>query len=148
MRFHWGHGIALTFSIFVVFILTMIFKSTQDKIHLVSEDYYGEELRFQEQIDKVQNTRALAEAPNINLEGRKLTVIFPQNLFQQNDPEGQITLFRPSNSQFDQEFKLVLNAEGRQEIILKDILSGFYKVQLEWADGSKAYYTEKSINLQ
>ena len=46
-KFHWGYGIALFFTAFVVFILTAVFTSTKENIHLVTEDYYAEELAYQ-----------------------------------------------------------------------------------------------------
>jgi len=147
MKFHWGHGITLTFIVFVVFILAMIFKSTENNIHLVSEDYYNDELRFQEKIDKIQNTKLLAAKPTFVLSGRELVLTFPQDLLGGGPLKGTVTLFRPSDSRFDKDFELRLSDEGVQKIDLQKTLSGFYKVQLEWTDHAKTYYTEKEITL-
>ena len=47
----WGKGILLTIIAFVAFIMTLVVISVkQDDIHLVTENYYEKEIKYQDQI--------------------------------------------------------------------------------------------------
>ena len=52
-NFNWGHGIILGLGSFIAFILFMIFifPDGQQNAEMVSDDYYAEELNYQEVID-------------------------------------------------------------------------------------------------
>ena len=51
MKWNWGTKIGLFYSSFVLFILGMIFLSSQEQYDLVTEDYYAAEINFQSTID-------------------------------------------------------------------------------------------------
>jgi hypothetical protein len=53
---NWGYKIAITFILFGALIIFMVVKSFQQNIDLVTDDYYQEELKYQQQIDKLENT--------------------------------------------------------------------------------------------
>ena len=55
MKLNWGHYIVIGFIGFVILILFMVFRSYQHNNDLVSEDYYAEEIAFQDVIDKKSN---------------------------------------------------------------------------------------------
>ena len=60
MKFNWGTGLAIGMFCFIGFIMFMVIKmSTDDKYEydLVVEDYYGKELRFQQEIDAEKNLK-------------------------------------------------------------------------------------------
>ena len=49
----WGKGILLTIIAFVGFIMTLVVISVrQDDIHLVAENYYEKEIKYQDQIER------------------------------------------------------------------------------------------------
>lgn len=56
----WGKGILLTIIGFVVLIMTMVMISVRmDGIELVTENYYEEEIRYQDRIDESNSASAL-----------------------------------------------------------------------------------------
>ena len=55
MKFNWGVGIFTFYGLFVVFILALVFRSSQENYDLVTEDYYQQEIRFEEVINKRNN---------------------------------------------------------------------------------------------
>ncbi len=144
MKFNWGHGITVFFIVFVAFILIMIFKSTQNNIHLVSENYYSDELVYQERMDEIKNVNLLQNKPVVELSNNMVLVSFPQEITE--GLKGQIKLFRPSDSGMDRTFTLALNEEGKQVLNLKDATQGYYKLQLQWTDmQQKKYFKEESL---
>ena len=55
MKWNWGTKIALSFVGFCGLMIFMTVKSFNTDFHLVTEDYYAEELQYQDHIDRVKN---------------------------------------------------------------------------------------------
>ena len=59
---NWPTGIVLAIISFMIFILSFVYKSIavdQYQHELVSEDYYRDELHYQEEINKLNNSKTL-----------------------------------------------------------------------------------------
>ena len=59
MKFNWGYKILLVYGLFVIGIMFLVFKSTQQKYDLVQKDYYADELKYQNVIDASQKAKDL-----------------------------------------------------------------------------------------
>lgn len=143
-KFHWGYGIGLFFTAFVVFILTAVFTSTKENIHLVTENYYAEELAYQERIDEIKNTSQLKGEVGIRMKEESVELSFP---ITKADIAGEIHFFRPSDAALDQKFNLALNTDGEQVISTENMASGYYKVKLTWQMEGKDFYKEMPVYL-
>ncbi|UZR93229.1 FixH family protein [Chondrinema litorale] len=146
-KFHWGYGIALFFSSFVAFILFAVFSSTKENIHLVTEDYYAEELAYQNRIDEIKNTNSLNSRVSMRMINEALEISFPTDMVGK-DLEGSIYLFRPSDSGLDKQFDIAINEEGLQQINTDKITKGYYRVKLEWEMDGKSYFVEEPFYIQ
>ena len=64
-KFTWGHGMVLALAGFIAFILGMIFFYTRgyQTSEMVSENYYEDELIYQDVIDAKTAAASLAEKP-------------------------------------------------------------------------------------
>ncbi|MFP4091579.1 MAG: FixH family protein [Cyclobacteriaceae bacterium] len=140
---NWGHKIAIVFIAFVGLMVFMVIKSFQVNVDLVAEDYYKQEIEFQQQIDKTNNASELAERLSFKQENQQLIIQFPA-LFEQG-VHGEISFFRPSDKRFDVNTKITLDENHRQSISTTDLAKGYYKIKLDWKNGSKAYYHEESV---
>jgi len=141
---HWGHGIAIFFTCFVAFMIFMVVKSFQQNIDLVTENYYEQELKFQQQIDKITNAKALDAPVAVKFENDGLTITFPEL----DDIQGEIQVFRPSDAQFDLIRKIDLDGHSRQSISTASIPAGFYRVKINWSSGDKEFYSEETVNVR
>ena len=97
MKINWGTGIVIAFVLFISFILFFVIKaSTQKKYNydLVSEEYYKDELNYQTDIDKLNNTKEL----NIKITTIKtkdgIEIAFPENYITESI-NGKVSLYRP-----------------------------------------------------
>jgi predicted dehydrogenase len=52
---NWGYKIMLVYLVFISGMLFMAFKSSEQDIELVTEDYYAKELVYQQKIDEIKN---------------------------------------------------------------------------------------------
>ena len=111
MKINWGTGIVLAFVGFIAFIMYFIISmNVNDKYDhdLVSEDYYGEELKYQADIDKLKNAKTLETNISYLKTNEGLKIIFPEDI-DYTEIAGKLFLYRPSNKQLDFETALSLS---------------------------------------
>ena len=146
MKITWGTGIAIFFSIFVLSLIYQVYRSTQYDHSLVRDDYYQEDLNYQEVYDKKANTLELSQQLEITKkEGeQQVRFTFPET---GGDIAGQITFFRPSNSSLD--FSVPISVtESRHLVIPTETLApGRWKVKVDWSSGDKKFYSEEIIHI-
>lgn len=139
----WGKGILLTIIAFVGFILTLVVISVrQDDIHLVTENYYEKEIKYQDQIEREKSAAGL---------DREVLVFDSQSKSMQLDlpvgAKGNLQLFRPSDARLDQELSLDITEVGKTTVPLDKLKSGYWRVQLTWTENGVEFYKEKKISL-
>ncbi|WP_338768555.1 FixH family protein [Bernardetia sp. ABR2-2B] len=132
-KFNWGTGIFLFYSAFVIFMLSLVFMSMQQKIELVTENYYTEGIDFQRQINERKNVAALKAKPTIKqLENGNVEIKFPvSDSLDVDKITGQIAFFRPSDKDLDFSLPIKLTKPNHQ-LITEKIEQGLWKVKLSW----------------
>ena len=146
MNIGWGTRITLLYSGFVAMIVFMVYLTMQERIELVAPDYYQQELQFQGKINGKQNAEALLSGVVVKaLDKGNIEIVFPKD-FAAN-ATGDITFFRPSDSDLDEKFTLKVNPELKQHILLTKGKKGLYKVKINAVVNEKPYYFEESLFL-
>jgi hypothetical protein len=140
----WGKWIILSFVLFAAFIATLVTVCMRQDVNLVSKDYYQEELAYQDQITRLNNTNSLLEKPVIKKAGPALKVNFKE--FNKIE-RGSLTLFKPSNPGMDRSFKLESTQEDHQSFPIRDLEAGMYRARLQWMMEGKEYFIETIINI-
>ena len=139
----WGKGILLTIVGFVTFIMTLVVISVkQDDIHLVTENYYEKEIKYQEQIEREISAAALNRVV-LEYDGTSKTIFLDLPV----GSKGNLQLFRPSDARLDQMVPFEIYSQGKTSIPLVNLKSGYWKVQLTWTENGVEYYEEQKINL-
>ena len=146
MKINWGTGIVLAFIGFMCFIMYFVVKVNTDKKYdhdLVTEDYYKEELDFQNDIDKETNAKNLSENISLKKTEEGLEIIFPET-FTINNISGKVFLYRPSNKQLDFETPISLS---NHNLLIPDkrLLDGRWNIKVDWQYNGKSYLFKKEI---
>ncbi len=142
MKFNWGTGIVIFFVLFVAFMVGMVYKTTQHKNELVTEQYYEKELEFTDVIRKSKQAMELSSPVKFELTNNSVLLKFPDEI--KDSIAGIITFFKPSNKQHDKRFSFsTLNR--LQEISFDLLSSGLYKIQVDWQANNVEYYIEDEI---
>ncbi len=146
MKFNWGTGIVLAFIAFISFIMYFIISmNTNDKYahDLVTEDYYAQELEYQNDINKESNAKNLTE--NISWKKTKegVTIIFPKALKAENI-SGKVFLYRPSNKQLDFEIQISLSNHNLL-IPDKSLLDGRWNIKVDWQYNGESYMYKEDL---
>lgn len=141
---NWGKSLVLAFILFAVFIGVLVTVCVRQDISLVSPDYYKDELAYQEQIDRLNNTAGLHRIPLARFDGNALEIRYKD--FSIVD-RGVVTLFRPSDLRFDKHFDFAGTTDSVRRFDIGMIPSGMYKARMTWLMNGKEYYVEHIINL-
>ena len=146
MKINWGTGIVLAFIGFIGFILYFVFlASTEGKAdhHLVTDEYYQEELAYQKEIDATQNAMEYAGQFKYEVTDEGLLITIPEALRKQNT-QGTVFLYRPSNKHLD--FNLTISLSNSHLLIPdKRLLGGRWNIKIRWDYEGKDYLVKKKI---
>ena len=140
----WGTKIAMLYIGFVLLVIFMVTLSMNQKIELVSADYYANELKYQDKIDQMNNANSLGINIETSIDSNDVKIVFPLS-FINEEINGNVFFFRPSDASKDYKTELKINEKGQQLISLIHLTKGMYKMQLSWSASDKNYFIEKVI---
>jgi hypothetical protein len=146
MKIKWSTAIVIAMISFIVFILSFVYKSVmmdEYQHELVSEDYYRDELHYQEEIDKLKKASELKEDVSLVRNNEGLTIRFPEDL-DASQITGTIYLQRPSNQNLDLRMQIELRDN---EILIPDesLATGKYLVIVDWKHEASEYMFKDEI---
>ncbi|MDU8886481.1 FixH family protein [Yeosuana sp. MJ-SS3] len=146
MKFNWGTGVIIAFIGFISFIMYFVISMNTNKKYdhdLVTDDYYKQELEFQNDIDKQKNGNNLTENITWQKTNEGILLHFPKTLKAQ-DITGKVFLYRPSNKQLDFDIPLSLS---NQYLLIPDnrLLDGRWNIKVDWQYNGKSYLYKKEI---
>jgi hypothetical protein len=142
---NWGYRIALTYILFVIFMLTMVFSSFRYEVNLVAKDYYKQEIAYESEINKMRNVNALKTkfVVKYNAQNEVLDLQMPVK-----QGEGEVHLFRPADDKLDLKMPLAMDAEGRQAIPIRHLKAGLWRIKINWLSGDKNYYVSEKFFIE
>lgn len=141
---NWGKSIILAFILFATFIAVLVTVCMRQDISLVTKDYYQEELKYQDQIERMSNAAALTHKPVITASAeRRLTLSFDQ---LPNIETGELKLFCPANAAADKTFALRATPETTQ-VLGNSLPKGMYRARMTWRMQGREFYIEEIIHL-
>ena len=144
MKFNWGHGIALFFSIFVLTLGYFVWRSTQYDNSLVARDYYALDLNYQKHYNRLLNNRILSDDIEIRRVNSHLELVYPEG-FQQIS--GEIHLFYVVADRADRRIPVHPGTGHRQVIETGDLPAGKWRVKVNWEGDGTPFYREEIIML-
>lgn len=144
----WGLGIALLYSAFVLFILSVVIFSVSQDFTMVEDNYYQKSLTYQEKIDQMQNSENLPDKPfiELNKDENKLTITFPDSLAE-SGISGTAHFFRPSDKHADQLLPIELSEMHVMEISTNRFLKGSWVLKLSWESSGILFYQEENLTI-
>ena len=145
MKFNWGTGIFIFYTAFVVFILALVYRTTQENIDLVTDDYYQQELEYQDIIRKKANATNLDSGLTYSINKMNVVFSFPP---AQKEIDGNIKIYRASNKKFDKDFEIDLNDQNKMIVSMDNSPLGLYKMMVLWENDSIGFYVEEDIYLK
>jgi len=148
MKINWGTGIVIAFGLFMSFILFFVFRVQGNPKYdneLVVEEYYKQDSKFGEEMQKIQNTVDLPEKPTIDEAEEGVKILFPSS-FNIQQITGKVSFYRPSAKKLDFEIPIRLTQTSLL-IPTRDLAGGRWDITLSWNYGNKNYISKKTVYL-
>jgi len=145
-KISWPTGIIIAIIAFIVFILSFVYRVTfmaEYDHHLVSEEYYKDELNYQKEIDKLNNAANLKEDITLKIVDNGLLITFPSK-FDPTQISGLISFKRLSNDKIDFQFPIELKTN---KYIVNDanLVEGRWDVKIEWTINNITYLFKEKL---
>lgn len=143
MKLNWGWGIAIFVMIFVTFILSLVYRCSQNEVDLVSDKYYENEIKFQQHINREKNNQDLVG--NIELLNTDSLITIQYPAMNGKSVTGEIEFFKPDNAKKDVRMKISTDADLKQYVSTEALPKGWWNVKINWSADGTPYYFEKRI---
>jgi nitrogen fixation protein FixH len=146
MKFNWGTGIFVFMLAFVLLMASFMIRAASNQEELVAENYYEQELTYQQQIDKLGRSAGLSEDLSLTSSAAGLSLQFPA-WTNGKAVTGSVQLQRPSDQRADDLLEIALDADRRMFIPTGDRLKGAYNVLVEWSVEGVSYLYRDRIHV-
>ncbi|MGZ4962471.1 MAG: FixH family protein [Limisphaerales bacterium] len=143
----WPIAIVAYFAVFMTFIVCFIVFASRQRVDLVRADYYEAEIKFQQQIDRVERSRPTEAQLGLNYDAQTAKIVVQLPRDSQTGASGKIELYRPSDARQDKNIKLAADQNGTQRIDVRGLKSGLWKVRVNWTYAGQEYFVEKPITI-
>ncbi len=147
MKINWGTGIVIAFGLFMLFILSFVYKVQSNQKYdneLVTEEYYKKEQNVDAEYSKQTNANALIQKVAITSNENGISIQFPSD-FDSSKIKGKVSLYRPSSQKLDFEVPISLS-DSNLLIPKSDLVSGLWDISVDWSYEGKDYLNKETIH--
>lgn len=145
----WPLGIIAFFVTAIVGCVSFVVFCSLHPTDLVAADYYEQEVRYQGQMERIQNTRTFGPMSSIRYDAtlRQIIIDIPPHHVAAA-ATGQVHLYRPSDAALDHRLPLNLDERGTQRVNGKELRPGLWNVKVLWKVGDTEYFLDQHLNIQ
>ncbi|MBK8227261.1 MAG: FixH family protein [Flavobacteriales bacterium] len=141
---NWGKGLAISLIAFAAMMAAFGIASARRTESLVTEEYYAEELRYQQRIDAQGRALSLSAPVAIMVGKGRLRIQFPAELAGKAIT-GELHLLRPNDARADKKVAIAADQDGLFETQALDLWPGRYDASLEWQCGGVTYHSAEKL---
>ncbi len=129
---NWGKSIIVVYTFFVIGIVYLVYRSSQQTIDLVDKNYYQKEIQFQTEITASNNANQKGYVPEIKkIDGADFLVL---PLLSGAILKGTAEFYCPSNSKYDVLMKLSASKMAQWKLPESAIHKSSYQVKVKWSN--------------
>lgn len=145
MKWNWGHGITAFIIGFMLFMAILVYKTFTVEFDLVSEDYYAQEMAYEDRMNQVRNLNALGEAPEVLQGNEAIVVKLPEEHL--GGSKGTLVFYNPADKESDRLFEFEADQGGILQISKEELTAAYYEVRIQWEYENKAFYHTSDLHL-
>jgi hypothetical protein len=139
---NWGKSIIAAFIFFAVFIAALVSVCMRQEVSLVSNQYYKEDLQYQQELESLNNASALASKPAITLTNSAVVIEYAN---WQRVSSGKLSIQRPSDESLDKQYALESLSSSQVTVAMDRMPAGLYKLKFEWQENGVRFSIHKTI---
>ena len=125
-----NHLIVLAFVLFIGFILTLVYKTFGVKDDLVAEDYYNQEIAYQQTINQKSNVLNDSTKVIYTISDSNIALDFFSKNKKSNAIKGTVSFFRPSDAALDVKFPFE-STNGTAVFPKEKLITGLYIMKVQ-----------------
>lgn len=144
----WPYAVVVCMVLFMGYIASFVYKAMNKDVNLVSQNYYEQEIAYQDHINTVGRTKAAGDVEITYQEANQAILLQLPESYKAQKVNGSIHLFRPSDSKLDQNILLQPGRDMSQLIETTTLEKGLWKIRVSFKADAQDYYTEKTIQLK
>ena len=142
----WPYGIVVFFGLLFCGMAVVVAIAATHRESMVSENYYEQELKFQDRIDSAARAQKSGASIQLDAVAGKLLVAVPARQVAQKF-SGAIEFYRPSSPKLDCAFQFAPRADGTQTLDVSKLAAGLWQVRVKWSAGGQDYFLEEKITI-
>jgi hypothetical protein len=147
-NFSWGHGVVIALAAFIIFILSMLFlfPNGQKNSEMVTDNYYEEELKYQDVIDAKKRADDLQkeEKPVYSQDINGIKITFPKD-YNNSNTTVKFVLNRTDDQNLDIKKSEQIDAQQSLLIPSKVLKIGGYTLRLTWTKDKQEYRMDYDV---
>jgi len=143
---NWGKGIVLAIVLFIAFIMYFVIKMQMNNnynFELVTENYYHQEVSFQEKLNAKQNASIYLKEFSIKKRSKGLDIQLPSEIINHSS-HVEVFFYRPSNKSLDFRYP-VKSSNSIFSILDPRIIPGRWNVEINIINDSIPYLFTKEL---
>lgn len=146
-NWNWGKGIATAIVILCCGILFVVYRATTYQYDMVIDNYYEEELHFNDQAAAIANAKKLSQTLVISQEQDFILFEFPKECADKIS-KGELHLYRPSDASKDLKMPIKFISGTVMSIPKGQTILGNYHAIAQWEMDGKAYKFVKDFEVK
>ena len=140
----WPLGIFIAFGLFFAGMATVVGIASTHREDLVNQNYYEQELKYQEHIDGAGRAQAAGATIVGDVATGKILITLPVAQRAQK-LSGTVTFYRANDPKLDRELLLEPKADGTQAFDASKLAAGPWQVRAAWTADGQSYFLEGKI---
>ncbi len=143
---NWGYRVATLYISFVAMMLLLVSMAVKQNFDLVSDDYYSQQIDYQNRINKINNAQKLIKPLQVSVSDseKKIVIQYPEGM---RDISGKVLLYRPTDAKSDVLTTVSTNENNEQEINTSQLQNGLWRLKIDWKANETEYYNEEVVVL-
>jgi hypothetical protein len=147
IRWNWGHSIAAVYTLFAASTVGFVVYAMDQRVDLVSPDYYEQSIALDARRAAEANARALGAEFSITERDDHSDVSVRWPAAAAAGASGALTLYRPADATADVRMPVAPDAHGIQTVSLAGLAPGRWMMQVAWTANGRAFYTEREVHV-
>ncbi len=143
---NWGNKLLITFIVFAIGMAYLVYRSVTTNFELVENDYYKQEIGYQQVIDGTLQANQLSSSIQFQQTDNGIIVQLPDEM-KNKTLSGEIWFYCAYDQKKDIKILLETNKDATQILEAGKIKPGNYTVKINWEDDINKYYSEKSLTV-
>lgn len=140
----WRLFVVFPIVLFALAMILMVVISMTKNVDLVADNYYEQELKYQQQIDLKKNSVELSNLLKADANGNSV-IIYADDPKALSGKSGEVIFYRPSDAAKDFKVSFMPDENGKQIISHPALTKGLWKIRLNLSGSGQSFAVDKSV---